>query len=225
MCDGRTAISLARHFSDVRWFLPPARFGAQREPKSLIYEFRQHLNQLKSCKCLSNFETNVFDRFKILDGYEYTTQSSSKGVTISKQEYEFIRKVLEALFHLTRNTEQASALIDSGILTTLMETFKLFHNDLNLRFLLAKILANFSVCREYSNHFFVTGWVGVLARWTRHPDIRIQVTAAKALANMDVDDHHSNEYQSKVYPLYPLIRTRQKQKLDIIFIHGLLGME
>lgn len=124
---------------------------------------------------------------------------------------------------MTRNAEQARTLIESGILATLMETLKLFHNDMNLRFLLTKVLANLSVCHAHSNDFFVTGWVGVLARWTRNPDIRIQVTAAKALANMDIDDKYPNEYQAKVYPLYPLIRSRQKQQLDIVFIHGLLG--
>lgn len=223
MCDARTAISLARNFSDVRWFLPPTHFGAQREPKSLISDFNRHLGHLKSCQCLANFYSTVFDNFKILNDYEYTTKKTSKGVAVSQKEYDCFRKLLEAIFHLTRSTEQAATLIESGILATLMETLKLFHNDLNLRFLLAKVLANLSVCRDYSNDFFVTGWVGVLARWTRNPDIRIQVTAAKALANMDIDDKYPNEYLAKVYPLYPLIRSRQKQQLDIVFIHGLLG--
>lgn len=223
MCDARTAISLARNFSDVRWFLPPTHFGAQREPKSVISDFNDHLGQLKSCQCLANFYTSVFDNFKILKDYEYTKKKTSNGVPVSRQEYDFIRKCLEAIIHLTRTADVASTLIDSGILATLMETLKIFHNDLNIRFLLAKVLANLSVCRDYSDDFFVTGWVGVLARWTRNPDIRIQVTAAKALANMDIDDKYPNEYQAKVYPLYPLIRSRQKQQLDIVFIHGLLG--
>lgn len=223
MCDARTAISLARNFSDVRWFLPPTHFGAQRGPKCIISDFDRHLGQLKSCKCLNNFYLNVFDRFKILNDYLYTTKVTSNGTSVSRQEYDFIRKCLEALFHLTRTTEQANILIESGILATLMETLKLFHNDLNMRFLLAKVLANLSMCHGHSNDFFVTGWVGVLARWTRNPDIRIQVTAAKALANLDIDDEYPNKYQSKVYPLYPLTRSRQKQQLDIVFIHGLLG--
>lgn len=69
----------------------------------------------------------------------------------------------------------------------------------------------------------VTGWVGILARWTRNPDIKIQVTAAKALNNMDVDDKYPNKYEAKIYPLYPLSRTYQKPQLDIVFVHGLLG--
>lgn len=224
MCNARTAISLARHFSDIRWFLPPANFGALREPKSLIYDINQHFSRLQPCQCLNKFYSNVFDNFSILKGYTYTKTLSPNGVAVTRQEYEFLRKCLEAIFHLTQRKETAEALIRLGFLQTLIETLKLFHADVNLRFLLAKIIANFSMCNEYYDDFFVTGWVGVLARWTRHPDIRIQATAAKALANLDIDDTHSNEYRTKVYPLYPLIRSRQKPQLDIIFIHGLLGI-
>lgn len=222
MCNGRTAISLARHFSDTRWFLAPPNFGALRQPKSLIYDIHSHLNQLKPHKCLNKFTSTVFDNFTILNGYEYS-KSMTNGVAVSRQEYEFLRKCLEALNHLTQENEIAEALLKQGFLSTLMELMKLFHSDINLRFLLAKIVANFTVCHEYYNDFFVTGWIGVLSRWTRNPDIRIQATAAKALANLDVDDIYPTEYRAKIYPLYPLIRSRQKPQLDVIFIHGLLG--
>lgn len=222
MCDARTAISLARHFSDVRWFLPPANFGALREPKSLIYDIRNHLHLLEPCQCLHKFNSSVFDNFNILKGYEYSKKTLN-GLPVSRQDYEFLRKCLEALNHLTQDKEIAEALIKQGFLQTLMEVLKLFHADVNLRFLMAKIVANFSICHEYYNDFFVTGWIGVLSRWTHNPDIRLQATAAKALANLDVDDIYPNEYRAKVYPLYPLIRSRQKPQLDVIFIHGLLG--
>lgn len=224
MCDARTAISLARNFSDVRWFLPPRHIGAQREVRSLIYDLKQHLDKLKPCKCLNNFNSTVFNHFNILDKYIYKIDISQNNVIVSRTEYEFVRKSLEALFHLTRNQDACIVLIESGILITLMEFLKIFHHDHNIRFILAKILANLSVCQNYGNDFFVTGWVGVLARWTRNPDIRIQVTSAKALTNMDVDDKFPNEYQSRIYPLYPLHRIRKKPYLDIVFIHGLLGM-
>lgn len=57
----------------------------------------------------------------------------------------------------------------------------------------------------------------------RDTDLRVQVTAAKALVNMDNEDIYSQKYEAKVYPLYPLTRVRKKQLLDIVFIHGLLG--
>lgn len=173
--------------------------------------------------CLNKFNATVFDKFSILKGYEYT-KATSNGVGVSRQEYEFLRKCLEAIWHLTQDAEIAETLLNQGFLDTLMEILKLFHADINVRFLLAKIVANFTVCHKYYNDFFVTGWIGVLSRWTRNPDIRIQATAAKALANLDVDDIYPSEYRAKIYPLYPLIRSRRKPQLDVIFIHGLLGM-
>lgn len=229
MCNARTAISLARHFSDTRWFLPPPNFGALRQPKSLIYDIKQHLSHLEPNQCLTRFNTTAFDKFSILNDYTYSKSFSNHGgdggVAVTRQEYEFLRKTLEALYHLTQDIEIAETLLQHGFLQTLMEILKLFHADATMRFLLAKIVANFSVCHLYYNDFFVTGWIGVLSRWTRNPDIRIQVTAAKALANLDVDDTYPSEYRAKVYPLYPLIRSRQKPQLDVIFIHGLLGKE
>lgn len=222
MCNARTAISLARHFSDNRWFLPPPNFGALRHPKSVIYDIREHFIRLQPHPCLNNFMSTVFDKFSILNNYEYT-KSTSNGMAVTRQDYDFLRKCLEATYHLTQDADVAETLLKQGFLQTLMEALKLFHADVNLRFLLAKIIANLTICHSYYNDFFVTGWIGVLSRWTRNPDIRIQATAAKALTNLDVDDIYPNEYRAKIYPLYPLIRARQKPQLDVIFIHGLLG--
>lgn len=226
MCNARTAISLARHFSDTRWFLPPPNFGALREPKSLIFDIKQHLSHLENNQCLTRFNTTAFDKFSILNDYTYSKAAANdagNGIAVTRHEYEFLRRCLEALFHLTQDIDVANTLLQHGFLQTLMEILKLFHADPTMRFLLAKIIANFSVCHSFYNDFFVTGWIGVLSRWTRNPDIRIQVTAAKALANLDVDDTYPSQYRAKVYPLYPLIRSRQKPQLDVIFIHGLLG--
>lgn len=232
MCNARTAISLARHFLDTRRFLPPRNSGALREPKSLIFDIKQHLSHLEPNQCLTRFNTTAFDKFSILNDYTYSSATANDGnggggggdgVAVTRQEYEFLRKCLEALYHLTQDIDVAKTLLQHGFLQTLMEILKLFHADATMRFLLAKIVANFSVCHVYYNDFFVTGWIGVLSRWTRNPDIRVQATAAKSLANLDVDDTCPSGYRSKVYPLYPLIRSRQKPQLDVIFIHGLLG--
>lgn len=157
ICDSRTAISLARNNCDARWFVPPKALGALREPKSLIYEMREHLTTLKPCICLKYFQSNALDKFSILKEYEYTTDTSTKGRKVTKQEYDNLRHILEALLHLTRNKENNGPLIESGILTTLMEILKLFHSDYDIRFLLSKIMANLSICQELNQHFFVTG--------------------------------------------------------------------
>lgn len=118
---------------------------------------RHHLNALKKCACLSYFQSNAFDNFAILKGYEYTTQTSTNGIEVSKQEYESLRRVLEATFHLSRNKENIRVLINNGTLMSLMEILKLFHNDLDMKYLLSKIIANLSICKEFNTDFFVSG--------------------------------------------------------------------
>lgn len=227
ICDARTAISLARNFCDTRWFLPPFACGAIRHPKSLIYEIRNLFESLKPCKCVNHFYVNTFNRFNILNGYTYDSnyQSINDRYTATKQEFDFLKQCLEVLFHLTKNTENVKTLIQTGTLRTLFEIEKLFPDSGEIQFLLSKVMANISMCNEFSYDFYVSGWVGLLAQWTRSDDLRVQVTAAKALANMDIDDDVSLKfkYHPRVYPLYPRARIRKIPDVDIVFVHGLLG--
>lgn len=114
-------------------------------------------------------------------------------------------------------------IIEAGGLVTVMEMYKIFSEHLEIRFLLSKIIANLSVCSDKAEDFFVTGWVGVLAKWTTHMDMRIRVVASKSLCNLDLDDYFQCLYPYRVYPLYPRHRTQQKPEMDVIFVHGLLG--
>lgn len=54
--------------------------------------------------------------------------------------------------------------------------------------------------------------------------MRIKVTASKCLSNLDSDDPRSFTYSAKVYPLHPLHRFKHNPDLDIVFIHGILGI-
>lgn len=223
ICDYRTAISLARNFCDVRWFLQPYAHGVTREPKSLIYDLQQHLNTVKTNPCVRHFYGTLLNKFTILKDYEYNRTYFTQPSYVTKQDVDFFKQLLDVLYHITKNDKIIQELIASGILQTLMEIQKLFKNNADMTFLLSKVLANMSMCREFGYDFFVTGWVGMLARWSRHQDLRVQVTAAKALANMDMDDNLTVRYQSRIYPLYPRARVRQKSNVDIVFVHGLLG--
>lgn len=70
------------------------------------------------------------------------------------------------------------------------------------------------------------GWIKLLSTLSRHKDIRVSAPAQKALCNFDTDDpiqKDVNVYSSRVFPLHPTSRTLLNPKLDVIFIHGLLG--
>lgn len=62
-----------------------------------------------------------------------------------------------------------------------------------------------------------------MAAWSRDEDIRLSAPAARALANLDLDDNKGEIYSQRIYPLHPLHRNRTQRKMDVIFIHGLLG--
>lgn len=223
-CDARTAISLARHECNLRWFVQPKGRGSVRAPKSLIREMRRYMKGLNDCECVKHLRHNVLNDFGIVR--TYIDQKGHKPLSkrsITPQEFEFIVQCLHVFFHVTRDLKQAQKLIDRGFLQTLIEVQKLFHSNTEVSYLLAKVLSNLSLCPGMAEHFFVTGWVGLLASMSRHPDIRVQVTAAKALSNMDESDFNHFQYPSRVYPLYPKFCSMQKPEVDIVFVHGLLG--
>lgn len=68
---------------------------------------------------------------------------------------------------------------------------------------------------------YFTGWIGILSEWLNHEDIRVSIPAARALANMDVDNHAV--FSRHLFLLHPVTRTTKDHELDVIFIHGLLG--
>lgn len=222
-CNATSAVSLARNNCDLRWFLPPRAARAARKPKSIIYELREQIVALKLNKCVNFFCGTVLNKFNILKGFTYDEKWYPVGMCkISKQEMEFFKQCLEVLFHLTKDADTVRTLINDRILETLMEVQKLFHLNLEIKFLLAKVISNMSIVP--CDDFFVTGWIGILAEWSRHPDIRLMVTASKALNNMDHDDNIGCKYSSRIYPLHPTNQLKRKPDVDIVFVHGLLGM-
>lgn len=100
---------------------------------------------------------------------------------------------------------------------------KLDQTDINYRLTLCRIVANITEFNDFSYDFFIMGWIGILAKWSRDEDMRIQVTASLALANLDKADNFPVVYPSKVYPLYPRNERKMTPNVDVIFVHGLLG--
>lgn len=115
-------------------------------------------------------------------------------------------------------------IISKAGLEQLMEIYKIFRDSMEIKLKLCQIAANMSLCKDRQYDFFATGWVSVLAAWGRDVDIRLNVTANKALSNLDKDSNDNRRvYKSKIYPLYPRLRTKAEPQLDIVFVHGILG--
>jgi hypothetical protein len=69
----------------------------------------------------------------------------------------------------------------------------------------------------------VAGCIGLLALWAQHPNIRLSIPATRALANLDADNAPEAKFSSHLHLLYPTVRRIDLPKLDVVFIHGLLG--
>lgn len=134
-----------------------------------------------------------------------------------------LKEIISFLHHVTKEPDVSEQIIKEGGLVHLMELSKIFADDNETLSTLCKVLANMSLIKDSVEHFFASGWIGVLAEWQQCPDLRLQVISAKTMANLDHDDPNFTLYPPNVYPLHPRLRTRTKPKADIVFIHGLLG--
>jgi hypothetical protein len=139
-------------------------------------------------------------------------------------ETDLMKQLIDALLHLTTNKSICEKIVESGGLLTLIEIEKLYKDNIEMKLCLSRVIANISVCSQYVYDFFVTGWIGILAKWQLDLDMRVQVTSALALSNLDTDDPNSFIYAPKVYPLHPRSRRKNQPRLDVVFIHGLLGV-
>lgn len=230
LCDARTAVALARHESDARWFVRPRARGAVRDPLSLIAELRDHLERLPAGPpCVPHYRAHVLGKWALVrdfveDAHEPRRLQPLARCRITQPEFVFLTQCLNVVLHVTRDVQRARELLAAGFLQTLMEVHKLFARNVEMQFLLARVMANLSLAGgRVVDDAFATGWVGVLAQMARNPDLRVQVTAAKALTNLDADDFNGFGYTARVYPLYPKFCSRQRPAVDVVFVHGLLG--
>ncbi|XP_017033858.1 protein SERAC1 isoform X1 [Drosophila kikkawai] len=222
ICDARTAVSLARCGADTRWFMPVHRHGCIKHPKMLLSELHVMLNRLRPMSCVDHFFSKYFpEQDPIENIHEYMTQEQT--IVLSTADTDLLKEIISFLHHISKDPQVSANIIKDGGLVHLMELRKIFSDDNETLSTLCKVLANISVVPNAVEHFFATGWIGVLADWQQCPDLRLQVISAKTMANLDHDDPNQCTYPPNVYPLHPRVRTRRKPKADIVFVHGLLG--
>uniref|UniRef100_A0A182N3S3 GPI inositol-deacylase n=1 Tax=Anopheles dirus TaxID=7168 RepID=A0A182N3S3_9DIPT len=226
LCDYQTAISLARSNCDTRWFLPPRHYGVERQMREVLVDMKSLLELLSPHKCAAYALEQTFGssgHIREPDGDEVTYQMSP-----SRFEYDQLKQALSALVHLTglvgaEGTQHCRRIVDAGGLLMLLEAEKLFRGDIDMKLLISRLVANLSACEGLGYEFYASGWIGILARWKRDVDMRMQVTADLTLENLDQDDPNGFRYAPKVYPLHPRGRQQAKPALDVVFVHGLLG--
>lgn len=220
MCDARTAVALARSECDLRWFLPPRFYGIKKSLFEIANNIRMILEPMLPNGCVEHALENGLLLYQEKDP---EGDIVSDGMRLTKREHDVMQQTLDALLHLTTFEEFCRKFISQRGLETLVDLEKLEQNDVNMRLTLCRIMANITEFGDLAYDFFATGWLRILAKWARDEDMRVQVTASLALANLDKDDVFNVVYPTKVYPLYPKNERKEQPNVDVIFIHGLLG--
>ena len=76
-------------------------------------------------------------------------------------------------------------LLKTNLLSLLLRVAESFPNNIRLKSLIGKIIANMCLFQENHTQLAASGWIGVLAKWSRDKNILINLPALKALANLD----------------------------------------
>ncbi|XP_034940512.1 protein SERAC1-like [Chelonus insularis] len=229
--DAKTAVALARMPNcDLRFFLKSPYYYIDRNLYEIIDDLYQLLvNMEKLCgshhRCLSEFINKKFlnSHRKTLE-FDHDLSSvdftATPGIPWDQQ---LLINCIQTIYHHSSIDQFSKDVGKAHGLLILMEIQKKFSDNVDVCILLARILSNLSLHIEYLDDIFTSGWIGVLAAWSRHKDIRLAGPAARTLLNLDVDGNNGEKFPRRVYLLHPTERTKSTPKLDVIFIHGLLG--
>ncbi|XP_078052257.1 protein SERAC1 isoform X3 [Augochlora pura] len=231
MLDAKTAVCLARMPNvDSRFFLKPPYYHIQHKLYDIIEKVHYlllHLNTVSknTHPCLIQFLNKKF-RDSQRDGLIFEHDLTSLGLAASPAiiwDQELLQSCVQALCHHSCLEQYSKDIVEAGGLPLLMILKKIFNNDINMCILLAKIISNISLHSEYLEQVFQAGWIGTLVEWSHNSDIRLSAPASRALANLDVDEKEHIKYPRRIYLLHPLHKTQTNAKLDVVFLHGLLG--
>lgn len=231
LLDARTAVTLARMPDvDSRFFLTPPYYHLQFKLYEVIEKVHHLLLRLNALSknthpCLAQFLNKKF-RDSLRDGSLFDHDLTNVGLASTPAviwNQELLQSCIQALCHHSCLEQYSKDIVNAGGLQTLMIVKKMFHDNTSVCVLLAKILSNISLHSEYLEDIFKSGWIGTLVEWSHSTDIRLSAPAGRALANLDFDENDRVKYPRRIYLLHPLHKTKTTAKLDVVFLHGLLG--
>ena len=85
------------------------------------------------------------------------------------------------LSHSTIKSHCQILLQNTSLLPLLQRIIEDFPDNIRLKSLVGKIIANICLFSETHKSLFASGWIGILAKWSRDPNILINLPASKAL--------------------------------------------
>ncbi|XP_046995263.1 protein SERAC1 isoform X3 [Schistocerca americana] len=225
-CDARTAVGLARSDgADLKYFLKSVYINLYHNKQDVIDRLKQLLISLDNKSnhhCLRYLMAKTLPEYQRQDRiFDPEMSSIEPSHTVLKDD-ELIHICVQNLLHHSAIEDNAKDIVSEGALPLLIGVYRHFLNDREVVIALAKLLSNISFYKEHLNDIFQTGWIGILAQWSRDPDIQISSPAVKALYNLD-EECEDGRFPRSIYVLHPTVRTMHVPKIDVVFIHGLWG--
>ncbi|XP_049780826.1 protein SERAC1 isoform X3 [Schistocerca cancellata] len=225
-CDARTAVGLARsEGADLKYFLKSVYINVYHNKQDVIDRLKQLLISLDNKSnhhCLRYLMAKTLPEYQRQDRiFDPEMSSIEPSHTVLKDD-ELIHICVQNLLHHSAIEDNAKDIVSEGALPLLIGVYRHFLNDREVVIALAKLLSNISFYKEHLNDIFQTGWIGILAQWSREPDIQISSPAVKALYNLD-EEFEDGRFPRSIYVLHPTVRTMHVPKIDVVFIHGLWG--
>ncbi|XP_012055483.1 PREDICTED: protein SERAC1 [Atta cephalotes] len=232
MMDAKTAVALARMPNvNLLFFLQPPYYHVQYnldEVLEKVHSLLLNLNALcdNTHLCLTQFLSKMFkDSHRYLvEWFDHDLTSVGLSVeTTTVRDDELLKSCIRAICHHSSVEQYSKHLIKAGALPILTAIQKICNDDIEICILLARILSNISLHSEYLETIYESGWIGILSHWSHSDDIRLSAQAISALVNLDTNENEKVNYPQSVYLLHPLHRIHATTKMDVIFLHGLLG--
>lgn len=177
------------------------------------------LDNMKDNKCVK-FILETTDAFENIKDPDHETSLHEMH-----HEDDHIMQSLDHFLHLTLKPESCEQIAKNDGLEILIDIYKNFQNNFNVKIILCKIITNMSSVSTETmiDHLFKSGWIYLMSTWQNDDDLRIQVFSSTFLNNLDKYDIKKLIYRPKLYPLYPRGKTIKNPDLDLVFVHGLLG--
>ena len=232
----RIAVKLARK-ADINpnlFLAPPAAFLLSSEEESFeeLYRILKKMRSGKANSCADHFmhvarDLTLLEKTKecVPHGWEQETVQVMRPA----KKAQILELYLFALLEQSESLVNAQLMVQHGLLPALWRICQAEPSETGVRSLAVQIVANLSQHSQLHVHIFQSGWVGLLAQLLTSPEIRLSIAAGKVLCNMDATSRRYGTFDSCVYLLHPLRDdgppppADDPWRVDVIFVHGLLG--
>ncbi|KAK9878950.1 hypothetical protein WA026_003770 [Henosepilachna vigintioctopunctata] len=224
MIDKDIAVRLARlRDVDLRLLKEPPLKYLKYDHSMIVNEMKDlllDLSEMSNHSCLEYFVSNAF--FNAEDSNRFVDNDTTlvEIAKIGQNGQDILPVCLESLLHHASIEVFAEDIVKMNAFSLLSEIHSRFIEDINVNVTLCRIISYLSLHKEVLEELHTTGWIRILAEWMKHDDVRISIPATRALANLEEKEE---SYKGYIYLLHPNYINKREPKVDVVFVHGLLG--